>query len=155
MVKKYAKPFAQGAYDVLKEMLEGPITPGKPVMKKSPVPMNGVAVIIGLIGEVEGRFILDMSEESARTIAGAMNYEELDSFNSLAKATINELANIIVGKAITTLNDGGSKFNITPPVLLCGKDMQTTDSTLDTIIIPLSTPHGDLNVNIALKIKAN
>lgn len=153
MVKKYAKPFAQGAYDVLKEMLDGPVTPGKPIMKRTPVPMNGVVVIIGLIGDVEGRFILDMTEESAKRIAGAMNYEEMETFNSLAQATINELANIIVGKAITKLNDDGARFNITPPVLLCGKEMKSTDNALDTIIIPLKTNHGDLNVNIALKLK--
>lgn len=150
---EYVKPFAQATYDVLKEVLEVPITRGKLALKKSPVSINGVAVILGLTGGVEGRVIFDLSEESAIKISGAMNYEEFDTFHDLARSTISELGNIIAGKAVTLLNDSGFHFNITPPILLHGKDMKTTDGNMDTVVIPLNSEYGEFNVNIALKEK--
>jgi chemotaxis protein CheX len=123
------------------------------MLRQSPVAINGVAVILGITGNLEGRVIFDMSEETAIKIAGAMNYEEFTVFDKLAKSTISELGNIIAGKAISVLNDDGWKFSITPPMLLCGNNMETTDSLEDTLVVPLETGCGCFNINVALKEK--
>ncbi|MFP4497899.1 MAG: chemotaxis protein CheX [Vulcanimicrobiota bacterium] len=145
------KPFAQAAYDVLKEIIEGPVTRGKLSLMQSPVSVHGVVVIIGLTGGVEGRVLFDMNMETAKKIAEIMNYEEFETFNSLCRATISELGNIIAGRAVSMLNDGGYNFNITPPVLFVGEKMETSDIVQDTLVIPLETDHGTINVNVALK----
>lgn len=151
MKLEYIKPFAQATFEVLKEILEVPISRGKLALRKSPVAINGVAVILGLTGDVQGRVIFDMSEETAIKIAGVMNFEEFAEFDQLARSTISELGNIIAGKAVTLLNDSGCKFNITPPVLLRGEKMETNDSIIDTLVIPLECEYGLFNVNVALK----
>jgi len=152
---EYVRPFAEETYNVLKDVLEGPVKKCKPIKRQSPVAINGVAVILGITGNLEGRVIFDMSEDTAIKIAGAMNYEEFSEFDNLARSTISELGNIIAGKAVSVLNDKGWKFNITPPMLLCGKNMETTDSFEETLVIPLDTACGLFNINIALKEKNN
>ncbi len=151
MKVEYVKPFAQATYEVLKEILDVPITRGKLALRKSPVDISGVAVILGLTGDVQGRVIFDLSEDTAKKIAGVMNYEEFTEFDQLARSTISELGNIIAGKAVSLLNDSGCNFSITPPVLLRGNGMETTDATVDTLVIPLESEFGLFNVNVAFK----
>jgi len=151
MKVEYVKPFAQATYEILKDILNVPITRGQLSLIKTPVSIEGVAVVIGLTGEVEGRVLFDMGIDTAKKIAEAMNYEELESFDSLARATISELGNIITGRAVTLLNDGGFKFNITPPLLIVGEKMETSDQLHETLVIPLNTEYGTFNVNVALK----
>jgi len=151
MKVEYVKPFVQAAYDVLADIFEVPLERGKLSLLTSPVSVNGVAVVIGLTGEIEGRVLFDMTEETAKKIAGVMNYEEFSEMNQLAKATISELGNIIAGRAISTLNDNGFKFAITPPILFIGEKMETTDRSQETLVVPLKSEYGDFNINIALK----
>jgi chemotaxis protein CheX len=75
-----------------------------------------------------------------------MNYEEFETFNSLAKSTIAELANIIVGKAITILNDNGYHFKTTPPVLLEGGKVESLDLSKGILIIPFECELGTFSV---------
>jgi chemotaxis protein CheX len=151
MKVEYVKPFAQAAYEVLKDIIEVPLSRGKLSLLKSPVSVNEVVCIIGLAGDVEGRVMFDMELKTAKKIAELMNYEEFDSFNQLAKATISELANIIVGRAVSILNDSGFNFKITPPILLIGSKMETSDLVQDVLVIPLECEHGTFSVNVALK----
>jgi len=151
MKVEYIKPFAQAAYDVLGEILDIPIKRGKLMLLHSPVSVSGVVVLMGLTGEVEGRVLFDLNEETAKKVAEIMNYEQFDTFNQLARATISELGNIITGRAVSILNDNGFKFDITPPILFVGDKMETSDLAQETLIIPLEFEYGIFNVNVALK----
>jgi chemotaxis protein CheX len=144
-------PFTQAAHDVLKEILEVTIKRGSLMLKKSPKGIGGVSVLIRIYGSVEGVIIFNLSEETARKIAGAMNYENFESFDDLAKDTINELGNIIAGRAITITNNAGQKYNITPPTLILGNELGNMDLIGETIVIPFETDYGEFNINVALK----
>ena len=102
---EYINPFVEAAFDILKEVLNAEIKRGELYLKSTSKPVLGVATIIGLAGDVEGRILLDMSPETALKIASAMNMEELKVLDELGKATITELANMITGQAVTKLHD--------------------------------------------------
>ena len=104
---EYINPFVEAAFNVLKEVLNTEIKRGELYLKSTSQPVLGVATIIGLAGDVEGRVLLDMSKETALGIASEMNMEELAEFDELGKATITELANMITGQAITKLHELG------------------------------------------------
>ncbi len=148
---EYINPFVESAFNVLSEVLQTEIKRGQLYLKATSQPVLGVAAIIGLTGDVVGRVLLDMSLETAKSIASAMNSEELVGFDELAKATIAELANMITGQAVTKLHALGYNFDLSPPSLITGDNMVVTDSGVEALIVPLQLPQGKLEINVAVR----
>jgi chemotaxis protein CheX len=148
---EYINPFVESAFNVLKEVLDTELTRGELFLKSSSQPVLGVAAIIGFTGDVQGRILFDMDERTALAIASAMNGETLSSMDDLAKATITELANMITARAVTKLSEQGFKFDITPPAIFTGKDMEITNTQIESLIVPIQMPLGKLEINVAVR----
>ena len=122
---EYINPFVETSYKVLKEVLGGiDVKRGDLYLKSTAMSVMCVDVFVGLAGDVEGRVLFDMTMETALNIASKMNGETLSEFDDLAKATINELANLITAQAVTKLHELGFKFDLTPPALFAGQQME-------------------------------
>ena len=150
MKVEYINPFVHAAFSVLKEILDVDIKRDRLKLKVSPIPTLGVAVVLGITGDVEGRVLYDMKKDTALKIAEVMNDEKLPEFDELVRATINELGNIITGRAVSALNDLGYTFDLTPPSLFSGDNMDVS-TLVDTLVVPLETPFGTVVVNVALR----
>jgi chemotaxis protein CheX len=150
---EYINPFVESAYSILKEVLNTKITRGELYLKATSQPVLGVTAIVGLAGDVEGRVLIDMSAETAIKIASAMNNENFKELTELAKATITELANMIVAQAVTKLSELGFKFDLTPPTIFTGKNMEITDFDVEALIVPIDMTEGKLEINVALREK--
>ncbi len=154
---EYINPFVETSYRVLKEVLGGAeVTRGVLYLKSTAMPVMGVAALVGLAGDVEGRVLFDMSYETALNIASKMNEEKLEEFDDLAKATISELANLITAQSVTKLHDLGFKFDLTPPALFAGENMEIaalggTSESVEALIVPLVTEYGKIEVNVAIR----
>ncbi len=148
---EYINPFVEAAFNVLKEVLGTEITRGDLYLKSTSQPVMGVTAIVGLAGGVEGRVLFDMSLETALAIASAMNSEELANFDDLAKATISELANMITAQAVTKLHDLGFEFDLTPPALFTGKNMEVANLNVEALIVPVEMPLGKIEINVAIR----
>ncbi|MCQ2241283.1 chemotaxis protein CheX [Treponema sp.] len=157
---EYINPFVETSYRVLKEVLEGAeVKRGDLYLKSTAMPVMGVAALVGLAGDVEGRVLFDMSFETALNIASKMNCETMTKFDDMAKATISELANIITGQAVTKLHELGFKFDLTPPALFAGENMEIaalggTTESVEALIVPLVTDCGKIEVNVAIRERA-
>jgi chemotaxis protein CheX len=148
---EYINPFVEATFNVLNEVLETEITRGELYLKATSQPVLGVATIVGLAGDVEGRVLIDMSEQTALAIASGMNNETLNKLNELVKATISELANMIVAQAVTKLSELGFRFELTPPTVFTGNNMEITNFEVEALIVPIDTSYGKLEVNVALR----
>ena len=154
---EYINPFVETSYRVLKEVLGGAeVKRGDLYLKSTAMTVMGVAALVGLAVDVEGRVLFDMTFETALNIASKMNEEKLPAFDDLAKATISELANLITAQSVTKLHDLGFKFDLTPPALFAGEKMEiaalggTTDN-VEALIVPLITDYGKIEVNVAIR----
>jgi chemotaxis protein CheX len=148
---EYINPFVEAAYNILTEVLGGEIKRGELFLKSTSMPVMGVAALVGLAGDVEGRVIFDMSHETALNIASRMNNEEMKTLDEMAKATITELANMITGQAVTKLHDLGFRFDLTPPALFTGEKMELSDHKVEALIVPMETGYGRVEVNVAIR----
>ncbi len=148
---EYINPFVESAYSIMKEVLNTEVKRGDLYLKKSSQPVMGVAAIVGLAGDVEGRVLWDMDEKTAIEIASSMNDEKLTVMDDLAKATITELANMITAQAVTKLHDLGFKFDLTPPAIITGQNMQVTDMNVEALIVPFELPQGNVEINVAIR----
>jgi chemotaxis protein CheX len=152
---EYINPFVESAYSVIKEVLHTEIIRGELYLKSTSMPVLGVAAIIGLAGDVEGRVLFDMTKETAIKIANdmlkSMDMEPIKELNDMGKATITELANMITGQAVTKLHELGFKFDLTPPALFTGDNMEVSDPKVEALIVPMEIPQGKVEINVAIQ----
>ncbi len=148
---EYINPFVESAFNVLKEVLQGDIKRGELYLKSTSIPVMGVAAIVGLAGDVEGRVLFDMDKPTALKVASVMNGEELKVMDELVKATITELANMITAQAVTKLHELGFKFDLTPPAIFTGENMEVSDQDVEALIVPMETAQGKLEINVAIR----
>ena len=150
---EYINPFVVSAFSVLKEVLNSEVKHGDIYLKPTSISIMGVAALVGLAGDVEGRVLFDMSKDTALYIAGRMNGENFTHLDELAKATIQELANMITAQAVTKLHDLGFKFDLTPPALFTGDNMEVSSNlAVEALVVPIEL--GDKNkieVNVAIR----
>ncbi|MDR1908525.1 MAG: chemotaxis protein CheX, partial [Spirochaetaceae bacterium] len=150
---EYINPFVEAAFNVLKEVLDSEVKRGDLYLKSTSMSIMGVAALVGLAGDVEGRVLFDMTKETALAVAGAMNQETFTQLDELAKATIQELANMITAQAVTKLHDLGFKFDLTPPALFTGDNMEVSNTLkVEALIVPMELgPNGKIEVNVAIR----
>ncbi len=148
---EYINPFVEAAFNIMKEVVDSDIKRGELYLKSTSQPVLGVAAIVGLAGDVEGRVLFDMNEKTALGIAGKMNGEELSSFDDLAKATITELANMITAQAVTKLHELGFTFDLTPPAIFTGENMEVSDTGVEALIVPIELSEGKMEINVAVR----
>ena len=151
---EYINPFVEAAFNVLKEVLNTDVKRGDLYLKSTTMSIMGVAALVGLAGDVEGRVLFDMTKETALDIAGAMNGEKFTQLDELVKATIQELANMITAQAVTKLHDLGFKFDLTPPALFSGENMEISNHEVEALIVPMDLgPNGKIEINVAIREK--
>ncbi len=151
---EYINPFVESSVNVLKEVLGLQVRRENVSLRSKALPVLDIAVIVGLVGQVEGRVIFDLDRKTALNIASKMNDETLTEFDDLAKATITELGNMITGRAVTKLSELGYKFDVTPPAIFTGNNMEISDVNIEALIVPIETELGRVEVNVALREKA-
>ncbi|MDR2486025.1 MAG: chemotaxis protein CheX [Treponema sp.] len=154
---EYINPFVESAFNVLKEVLDTEVKRGDLYLKSSSMAIQGVAALVGLAGDVEGRVLFDMTKSTALYVAGAMNGGEVfTTMDEMAKATIQELANMITARAVTQLASLGFKFDLTPPALFTGDNMEVSNNLkVEALIVPMELgKNGKIDVNVAIRERA-
>ncbi|MFW5807087.1 MAG: chemotaxis protein CheX [Spirochaetota bacterium] len=152
---EYINPFVESAYNVLKEVLNCEVNRGELYLKSTSMPVLGVAAVVGLAGDVEGRVLFDMTKETAINIASAMlegmDLEKPTELDDMGKATITELANMITGQSVTKLHNLGFQFDLTPPAIFTGENMEVSDTGVEALIVPMEVPQGKIEINVAIR----
>lgn len=144
-------PFIDSAATVLERVLGSEIHRGRLTLTASPAVFRGVVALVGLAGEVEGRVIFDMDVDTALGIVSAMNGESLREFTPMAQDCLQELAGMMIGKAVTALTEKGFRFHLTPPTLFLVERMTVVPPPFETLVTALGTKMGEVVMNVALR----
>lgn len=149
---EYINPFVEASFDILNEVLRTTVKRGQLYLKKLGESMKGVAVVIGVVGNMKGRIVFDMNEETALKIVSKLNGEEFKTFDEMARSTIGELANMITGRSVTKLEKEKLAFSFTPPTIITGENLNIFEfADMEALIIPIDTGIGVVEINIAFK----
>ena len=153
---EYINPFVEAAFNVLKEVLNTDIKRGDLFLKSTTMQIQGVAALVGLAGDVEGRVLFDMTKNTALAVASGMNGEEMKVLDDMVKATITELANMITAQAVTKLHALGFKFDLTPPALFTGDNMEISNNLeVEALIVPMEIgtggKDGKIEINVVIR----
>ena len=151
MKMQLIQPFISAADCVLATALHGPTAIGDLTMEQDDYRQKGCTARIAIRGEIEGRIIVDMTPETAARVASALAGEEVQESDQVVTETVFELANMMIGNAVTLLNDHGYQFKVFPPEK--HSDDQNVVSKTDTeqTAIYFDTACGRVFLNIAMR----
>jgi chemotaxis protein CheX len=144
------QPFIGSLDAVLAEMMQAPATIADLAMEENGYRKKGLAAVVTFKGQIEGRIILDMEPKAALRVAACLTGGEVDPAETIVPEAVCELANMVIGNAVTQLNDRGFEFKVYPPAVLsedeCAKAGQDSEAT----ILRFETPSGNVHLNIAM-----
>jgi len=145
------QPFINSADAVLAQGLDSPISIGSLSMEEDAYRRRGVAALIYVTGDIEGRVIFDLDSPTAVRVASKFAGTELPESDSLVWETVCELANQVTGNAITALNDQGFHFRVHPPVLHTAEVGSKSSEDTEALVMCFETATGNIFMNIALR----
>jgi chemotaxis protein CheX len=149
------QPFINAADAVLAQGLQCPMAMGSLSMDEEAYRRKGVAALISLTGDIEGRIIFDLDAETALRVASRFAGAELPESDELIKETVCELANQVAGNAITALNDQGFHFRVHPPALHTSERGTQSSEDTEALVMCFETNVGNVFMNIALRYNRN
>lgn len=113
---------------------------------------NDVNVILGLVGDTSGNVVISMQEKTACNIASVMmGGMAVETFDYMPKSALCELSNMVVGHTLMQIEKTGLLLNITPPVLISGKNLISLISQVETISIQFASQEGNITMDVALE----
>lgn len=144
------QPFINAADAVFAEALQAPTKIGDLAMAEETYRRKGVAALITIKGDIEGRVILDLSPEVALKVANHLAGEELPASEQLVRETVCELGNMVIGNSVTLLNDEGFRFKIFPPEIHMNEEGLAGSADTEALVLCIETPCGEIYLNIAM-----
>jgi chemotaxis protein CheX len=145
------QPFINAADAVLSQGLSTATKVDHLSMEEEGYRRKGVAGMVALTGDIEGRIILDLEPQTAVRVASHYAGAALPESDALIKETIFELANQVVGNAVSALNDQGFHFRVHPPVLVIAEEGDKTSEDVEALMICFETSMGNVYMNVALR----
>src|SRR5262249_808657 len=144
------QPFIDAADAVFAEALQGPTSIGDLTMEEEAYRRKGIAALIPIRGDIEGRVILDLSPEVAINVAAKLTGEVATNNDQLIRETVCELANMVIGNSVTLLNDQGFRFKVFPPEIHMNDEGLAGSQDTEAMVLSIETSCGPIFLNISM-----
>jgi chemotaxis protein CheX len=144
------QPFINAADAVFAESLQAPTRIVDLSMDEETYRRKGVAALIAIRGDIEGRVILDLSPEVAMRVANQLAGAPLPESEQVVRETVCELANMVIGNSVTLLNDQGFRFKVFPPEIHVSNEGLGGSVDTEAMVLCIETPCGEVYLNISM-----
>ncbi len=151
MKMELIQPFINAADAVLSQGLQSPLAIGNLSMEEEAYRRKGIAAVVELSGDIEGRIIFDLAPATAAQVASRLAGTELPESYDLVQEAVCELANQVIGNAVATLNDQGFHFRVHPPELHTSEHGPKSTEDTEALVLCFETSSGSIFMNIALR----
>ena len=145
------QPFINSAAAVLAQSLGSEARIADVSMEEETYRRKGLAALVSITGDIEGRVIFDVDPSTATKVAGFLSGGEVESSDELVRETVCELANMVIGNAVTALNDEGVRFHIEPPQIHSDEKGLAGSEDTEALLLCFNTDNGNLYMNIAMR----
>ena len=148
------QPFIGSLDAVLAEMMNAPAKILDLTMEEEGYRKKGQAASVVFRGQIEGRVVLDMDPGAAAQVASFLTGGDAGAAESMVAETVCELANMVIGNAVTQLNDRGFEFKVFPPEVLTQEQCEAAGQESEATILCFETPAGNVHLNISMHYHA-
>ncbi|HXY00675.1 MAG TPA: chemotaxis protein CheX [Candidatus Limnocylindrales bacterium] len=145
------QPFINAADAVFAESLQAPTKIGDLTMDENTYRRKGIAALIIIKGDIEGRVILDLAPDVAMRVANHLAGGPLPESEQVIRETVCEIANMVIGNSVTLLNDQGFRFKVFPPEVHMSEEGLAGTADTEAMVICIETPCGEVYLNIAMR----
>lgn len=108
-----------GTIQSLKTILPVAIKVAPPAVTSEPFQQEEMGVLIGLVGDLKGRVIIDGLPDTFSAIAAKMFGMEIGG--EMLESFVGEFGNMITGNLCTFVGQQDLSLDITPPTVMVGK----------------------------------
>ena len=151
MKMELIQPFINAADAVLSQGLNSPMSIGNLSMEKEAYRRKGIAALVWLTGDIQGRVIFDLDLATATKVASGFAGTKVEESDEMVREVVCELANQIIGNAVATLNDQGFHFRVHPPSLHTSDQSEKGTQDTEALVLCFETTSGQVFMNIALR----
>jgi chemotaxis protein CheX len=151
MKMELIQPFINAADAVLSQTLACSFAVADISMGEEAYQRHATAAMVEITGDIEGRVILDVEDSTAMKVACSSAGMEMDSDPQLIREAVAELANLVIGNAVTTLNDQGFRFRVHPPVEHPCQQGFSGSEDMEALVMDFSSPAGRVFLNVAVR----
>lgn len=151
MKLEYIEPFVTSAVNVLQAVLRSPVELGDVALLRGNELNGEVSVVIGLRDHPGENVILNMDREAALNICSAMNGAVCAVLDDAGMDAVGELANMIAGNAVSSLNDRGFDFSVQPPSTVKQADLSRITYGLEVFQVPVTSSQGRITINFTIR----
>lgn len=144
------QPFINAADAVFAESLQAPTKIADLTMDENTYRRKGVAAVIAIKGDIEGRVILDLAPDVAMRVANHLAGSPIPESEQVIRETVCELANMVIGNSVTLLNDQGFRFKVFPPEVHMSEQGLAGSVDTEAMVLCIETPCGEIYLNIAM-----
>src|SRR5512147_3134405 len=145
------QPFINAADAVLAETLKCTTRMNDVRMDEEEYRRQGVASLVTIQGDIEGRIIFDIDSSTAARVAAYLAGAPQPENDETARETVCELANMVIGSAVTSLNDQGFRFKVNPPVAHSAQTGEKSSEDQEALVMCFETGGGNVFMNIAMR----
>ena len=150
MKMELIQPFINAADAVLAQSLDATRASATSPWKKKPIAAKEWPPIVTMNGDIEGRVIFDLDRRHAVRVACALAGSELPESDDLVRETICELANQVIGNAVTTPQRPGIPLP-DPSARVHTAEQAWSSEDTEALVMGFDTPSGSVFMNIAMR----
>lgn len=144
------QPFINSLDAVISETMRCSARIADVTMEEGSYQRTGVAALVVLSGDIEGRIILDMDAAAASQAASDLSDIAGNPTDETTREIVCELTNMVIGNSVTQLNDRGFKFRVHPPELFLIDVGPRGSLDSETVLLRFELPKGAVYLNIAV-----
>jgi CheY-specific phosphatase CheX len=149
MRHEYIEPVVNACMGTLASVIRSDVKQGKVSAVPGEERAADIAVVVGLHGDSEGHIALHMGTVTAVNIAARLFETEFDALTPAGLDALAELANMVAGNVVSSLNERGFDFSMTPPRVLAAGQAPGKAAGPESFRIPFTTDCGEVTVQAA------
>lgn len=114
---------------------------------------NGISIVLGIIGKYSGRFILELSYDTAKSFAADLLRREPKDETEVLNA-MSEVANMYAGNACSMMNKKNRLFGlrVAPPTTIHGESINISKAELEiNYTAKINSKFGEFDINIGFR----
>lgn len=152
MRTEFVNPFVAAALHVFRQELKEEPRRGPLRLEGSRVTPGEVTVAVGVAGDVEGLVLYGMDTSTAqRIVASILGIPPLRVEDDIMESGAAEIGNMITGRASMELEQQGYTCDITPPLVLLGRNILISTVAFERLEVPFDLATGRVVLHIALR----
>jgi len=148
----YFEVFKDALRDGLNRLTKTLITYQEEYLCETEYTAEGIAIMIGIIGEFPGKMLVSISKSTAHVLTTTVLKREPKSNEEIVE-TMSEFANIVAGNACSVLNKRNRAYGlrVSPPSVLSGENMRISPLNYPTYTAIGETVFGKMLINVGFK----